>query len=463
MTENFYWSAARIAQEIRRGKLSCRQIVEACLERIDEVNPAINAVVQLAPERALAEADGLDRMAAHEQFRGPLHGVPITIKDSLDTEGILSTGGTLGRKNHVPQVDAPVVARLRAAGAILLGKTNTPELTFSGETNNPIYGRTNNPFDVSCSPGGSSGGSAAIIACGGAALELGSDTGGSIREPAHLCGVAGIKPTSGRTPRSGHIVPYAGGALDSLTQIGPMARFVEDLVLALPLICGPDGRDPAVVPVVVGDPAAVDLSRLKIAWFADNGVVTPVDDIQRTVAATARALRGDGLKLSEKTLPGTRRLVELTTEFREMTNAGFIMRLLARYGTGQPSDELRGYLTPDGLANANHVDPGLLEAIDEARSQALGFFVDYDAILCPVSFALARPHGASHGDSFDDWSYIQIYNLLGWPGVSVRAGTSAAGLPVGVQIVAAPWREDVALALALRVEKLMGGFQPPPL
>ena len=458
-----YWSASRIAREIRAAQLSCRQIAEACLERIEQVNLDINAVVQLVGERALGEADELDRMAARAQFRGPLHGVPITLKDSLDTAGIVTTGGTLGRKDFVPDQDAPVVARLRAAGAVLLGKTNTPELTFSGETNNLIYGRTCNPFDLERSPGGSSGGSAAIIACGGAALELGSDTGGSIREPAHLCGIAGIKPTSGRTPRTGHIVPYGGGVLDSLTQIGPMARYVEDLCLALPLICGPDGRDPAVVPVPMGDPRAVDVSKLRIAWYADNGIVTPADDIQRVVTATAKALRAAGLNLKEKLLPQTRKLVDLTTEFREATNAGFIMRLLQRYGTEQPGEELRGYLTEEGIANANRLDPALVEAIDEARSQALGFFADYDAILCPASFAVARPHRASHHDSFDDWGYIQIHNLLGWPGVSVRAGTSAAGLPVGVQLVAAPWREDIALALAQQVETLMGGFRPPPI
>ena len=463
MNEAIYWSASRIAREIRSARLGCRQIVEACLERIEQVNPRINAVVQLASARALREADDLDRMAAHEQFRGPLHGVPITIKDSLDTEGVVTTGGTLGRKDYLPDQDAPVVARLRAAGAVLLGKTNTPELTFSGETNNLIYGRTNNPYDLQRSPGGSSGGSAAIVACGGAALDLGSDTGGSIREPAHLCGIAGIKPTSGRTPRSGHIVPWGGGALDSLTQIGPMARYVEDLSLALPLICGPDGRDPAVVPVPLGDPQAVDTSQLRIAWFADNGIVSPVDDIQRVVIATAKALRSKGFNLEQKLLPQTRELVNLTTEFREATNAGYIMRLLRRYGTEQPGEELRGYLTEQGVANANHLDPALLEAIDDARSRALGFFADYDAILCPASFAIARPHQASHNDSFDDWGYIQIQNLLGWPGVSVRAGSSAEGLPVGVQVVAAPWREDVALALAQQVETLMGGFQPPPL
>jgi len=463
MDKLIYRSATTLARQIRAAELCSREVVEACLERIDAVNPKINAVVQLVAERARSEADELDREAAAGRFRGPLHGVPITLKDSLDTAGIVSTGGTLGRKDHVPQWDAPVVARLRAAGAVLLGKTNTPELTFSGETCNLIYGRSNNPFDLERSPGGSSGGSAAIIACGGAALELGSDTGGSIREPAHLCGVAGIKPTSGRTPRSGHIVPW-GGVLDGLTQIGPIARYVEDLALALSIICGPDGRDPFAVPVELRDPAQVDVAKLRIAWHADNGVCRAADDIERVVGETAEALRKDGLNLREGLLPNTRELVDLTTRFREATNAGYILRLLERYGTTERSPELDGYLTEAAVAGGDRVEPALLEAIDAARSTALGFFADYDAILCPVSFAIARPHRASHGDSFEQWGYMQIYNLLGWPGVSVRAGSSADGLlPVGVQIVAPPWREDVALALAQRIEQLRGGFTEPPL
>jgi len=463
MSEAIYWSASRIAAEIRAGNLTSREIVDACLERIERVNPKINAVVQLVTERARKEADELDRLAVSGRFMGPLHGVPITIKDSLDSEGIVSTGGTMGRKDFIPRQDAPVVARLRDAGAVLLGKTNTPELTLSGETNNLIYGRTLNPYDLERSPGGSSGGSAAIIACGGAALELGSDTGGSIREPAHLCGITGIKPTSGCTPRSGHIVPYGGGVMDSLTQIGPMARYVEDLVLALPIICGPDGRDPAVVPVTIGNPAEVDLSKLRIAWYADNGILAAADDIQRVVVETARQLQAQRFNIEQKLLPGMRELVDLSTGLRESANAGLIIRLLQRYGTQQPGPDLAGYLTDDGIASANSLDPALMEAIDEARSRALGFFADYDAILCPPAHSLARPHQASHGDSFDDWSYVTIHNLLGWPGLSVRAGTSAEGLPVGVQVVAAPWREDIALALGLKIETLMGGYQKPPL
>jgi len=463
MSDAIYWSASRINAEIRAGNLSSREVVDACLARIEQVNPKINAVVQLVAERARAEADELDRLAAGGRFRGPLHGVPITIKDSFDSEGIVSTGGTMGRKDFIPSQDAPVVARLRDAGAVLLGKTNTPELTLSGETNNLIYGRTLNPYDLARSPGGSSGGSAAIIACGGAALELESDTGGSIREPAHLCGITGIKPTSGRTSRSGHIVPHAAGVMDSLTQIGPMARYVEDLVLALPIICGPDGRDPAVVPVPVGNPAEVDLSKLRIAWYADNGILAAAEDIQRVVTETAVKLQTQQFNVENKLLPDMRELVNLSTELRESANTGLIMRLLQRYGTQQPGPDLEGYFTAEGIAKANSLDPALMEAIDEARSRALGFFADYDAILCPPAHSLARPHQASHSDSFDDWSYITIHNLLGWPGLSVRAGTSAEGLPVGVQVVAAPWREDIALALALKIETLMGGYQKPPL
>ncbi len=461
--ELIYCSAAALAAQIRVGKLSSKEIVGACLARIEAVNPKINAVVQLDAGRALQQAEELDRLAARGEFKGVLHGVPITIKDSLDTAGIVSTGGTLGRQHYVPGEDAPVVARLRAAGAIVLGKSNTPELTLSAETNNLIYGRSSNPFDLTRSPGGSSGGAAAILACAGSALDLGSDTGGSIRAPAHDCGITGIKPTSGRTPRTGHIIPYGGGVLDSLTQIGPMARFVEDLILSLPIICGPDGRDPSVVPLPVNPADQVDLSSLRIAWYSDNGVVPVCDDIRRVLEQTAQTLSTDKLNLTHRLLPGMKQLVNLFTQLREDADAGLIQRLLKRYGS-EAGPELQGYLNDHALAGAERFDPLLMEQIDEAKSQALGFFTDYDAILCPAAKYLARAHDASQQDDYDDWSYLTIHNLLGWPAVTVRAGSSeTAGLPVGVQVVCAPWREDIALALAQRIESLMGGFQRPPI
>ncbi len=464
MSNKIFWSAIKIASEIRKGSLTSSEMVDACLAQIDKVNPKLNAVVQIVSDRARQEAEELDKLGKANQFKGPLHGIPITIKDSLDTEGIVSTGGTMGRKNYIPKLDAPVVKRLRDAGAVLIAKTNTPELTLSGETNNLIYGRTNNPFDLTKSPGGSSGGSAAIIASGGSALELGSDTGGSIREPAHLCGITGIKPTSGRTPRTGHIVPYGGGVLDSLTQIGPMARYVEDLKLALPIICGPDGEDPSVVPVAMGDPDKIDISGLRIAYYTDNGVVSPCDDIVNLIIQVSVELKENKFNIIEKPFPDMAELVSLISRLRECVNAGLIQRLLKRYGTKEPGPDLSGYLVNAELAIKEKVDPVLMESIDNAKAKALKFMANYDAIICPPSTSLARPHGASYNDSFDYWGYTTVHNLLGWPGVTVRAGISEEEkLPVSVQIITAPWREDIALALAAKIETLFGGYQPPPM
>ena len=247
MSDIIYSSAKAIAGAIRDKEVSAVEVAQAHLDRIGEVNERLNAVVHLCGERALDEAREADDMLARGESKGPLHGVPMTLKDSLDTEGVVTTGGTTGRRDFVPDQDSTVAARLRAAGAVLLGKTNTPELTMAGETDNLVYGRTNNPFNLERIPGGSSGGAAAIVCAGGSPFDVGSDTGGSVRMPSHFCGIAGIKPNSGRVPRTGHIIPWGMGATDAKTQNGPMARFVEDLVLLLPVISGPDWIDPAIV------------------------------------------------------------------------------------------------------------------------------------------------------------------------------------------------------------------------
>ena len=236
MDSLIYASATALAAAIRARKLSSLEVVQACLRRIEEVNPQLNAVVQLAAHTAQEQARKADAALARGEIGGPLHGVPITVKDSFDTAGMVSTWGTPGRAGYVPAQDATAVARLKAAGAIVLGKTNTPEFTYSYETDNPVYGLTHNPYDLEYSPGGSSGGAAAIVACGGSPLDVGSDTGGSIRLPAHFCGIAGIKPTSGRVPRTGHAIAF-GGLLDAFTQVGPLARYVEDLALGCGCRC----------------------------------------------------------------------------------------------------------------------------------------------------------------------------------------------------------------------------------
>lgn len=299
MHEVTYASATALARAIRAKEVSAVEVIQASLQRIAEVNPALNAVVQLCAEAAQAQARAADVALAREQLLGPLHGVPMTIKDSLDTAGVITTGGTQGRATFVPAQDAPVVARLRTAGAILLGKTNTPELTLAGETDNVLYGRTNNPYDLSRTPGGSSGGAAAIVAAGGAPFDIGSDTAASIRWPAHCGGIAGLKPTAGRVPWTGHIIPFGLGARDLLTQNGPMTRFVEDLSLILPIICGPDGQDPAIIPMPLGDPAMGELTQLRVAVHTDNGIVTPTVAIQDAVRRAAQALTDAGVAVDE--------------------------------------------------------------------------------------------------------------------------------------------------------------------
>jgi amidase len=226
MNDIVYASAKSIAKAIKEKEISSCEVVEFCLKHIEKVNPKINAVVCIDEEKALLEAKKADDELSKGHIRGPLHGVPMTIKDNLDTAGMVTTGGTKGRESFIPKVDATVVSRLREAGAILVGKTNTPELTLAYETDNLIYGRTNNPYDFSRTSGGSSGGASAILAAGGIPFDIGSDTGGSIRLPSHFCGTAGIRPTSGRVPRTGHIIP-PGGTIDALTQIGPMSRMLK--------------------------------------------------------------------------------------------------------------------------------------------------------------------------------------------------------------------------------------------
>lgn len=463
MNEIIYASATQIARAIRDKEISAVEVVQAHLDRIGQVNGAINAVVQLCDERALSEAQAADEALARGESVGPLHGVPMTLKDSLDTEGVISTGGTKGRASFVPSEDSVVAARLRAAGAILLGKTNTPELTLAGETDNLIYGRTNNPYNQDRIPGGSSGGAAAIIAAGGSPLDMGSDTGGSIRLPAHFCGVAGLKPNSGRVPRTGHIVPYGMGAVDALTQNGPLARYVEDLTLTLPIISGPDWRDPAIVPMPLGDPADVKVDGLRIAMHTDNGLMTPTPEIQEVVRSAAKALEDMGAIVEETTPEALSMIPDINPSLSGGDGRAWVQRLLDRAGTTEISPFLQNRFDSVEPVSTEEFT-AVLELLDQYRSRMLGFMQDYDAILCPVVAFPACPHGETWTDENKlAFTYSGAYNMTGWPGAVVRGGTSPDGLPIGVQTVSRPWREDVALALASRLESALGGWQKPEL
>jgi amidase len=421
------------------------------------VNPALNAVVALRADGARREATERDAEIARGAVRGALHGVPITVKDSFDTAGLVTTWGTPGRRDRVPAADATAVERLRGAGAIVLGKTNTPELTLGFESVNPVHGRTSNPYDPARTPGGSSGGAAAIVAAGGAPLDVGSDTGGSIRLPAHFCGIAGIRPTAGRASRAGHAIG-PGTATDWLTTIGPLARRVEDLAPALALLSGPDGRDPFVAPVGLGDPAAVELRRLRVALFFDNGLATPDDAVVAAVRDAARALAGAGARVEEVRPPGVERTEPLFMQVFLLDGGAGVERLLAGAGTRVAESSLAGL----AALPAPPVDERLriVAAWDALRAELLAWSRDFDLVVCPVNAHAALRHGEvdAHMRAF---SHTMTWNLAGWPGAVVRAGTAPGGLPVGVQLVAPPWREDVALAAAAAIEKALGGWQPP--
>jgi amidase len=461
MDELIYASARALARAIRTREVSSLEVVDAHLGRIEAVNPRLNAVVQMGANAARDQARAADAAIARGEVRGPLHGVPMTIKDSLDTAGMISSGGTTGRRSFVPAQDATVVARVRAAGAIVLGKTNTPELTLSIETDNLIYGRTNNPYDVSRTPGGSSGGAAAIIAAGGSPLDLGSDTGGSIRQPAHYCGVAGLKPTSGRVPRTGHIISFDVGALEMFTQIGPMARYVEDLSLTLPIIAGPDWRDPAVVPMPLGDLEAVELRALRAAFYTDNGVVSPTSETVETVQVAVNSLSDAGVSVQEDRPPEVQSAVGMWMELATADGAAWVRGLLQAAGTGEIHPVLqRRFLEREAISSVEFGE--LLSRWHRMRGAMTAFMETYDVLICPANAYPAMPHESVY-DMADGWSYSRIYNLTGWPVAVVRGGTSPQGLPIGVQIVARPWREDVALAVAQHLERELGGWQRPPL
>ncbi len=462
MDELLYTSATSLAQAIREKRVSSYEVVETCIHRIEAVNPKLNAVVQFTADAALAQAREADVALARGELQGPLHGVPITIKDSFDTRGIISTGGTKGRASYVPQQDATAVARMRAAGAIVLGKTNLPELSLAYESNNLIYGRTNNPYDLSRTPGGSSGGESAILAAGGSPLGLGTDGFGSIRLPAHFCGIAGLKPTAGRVPYTG-LLPPAFGASARLRHVGPMARYVEDLILTLPILSGVDWRDPAIVPMPLDDAGKVELKNLRVAFYTENGILAPTPETIETVRSAVHALDDAGTVVMEARPADIEQSYALFRDLFAADGGAGVQRLLQTAGTTEVHPFVQQFgelLRPHAMTAAEF--SGLLVRWDMFRSTLLSFLQKYDVIICPVCAVPAWPHSSMlTEEQFLAGSYSMTYNLTGWPAVAVRAGTSPEGLPIGVQVVARPWREDIALAVAQHIETVSGGWQRP--
>jgi amidase len=455
------FSATKQAALIRNRELSSVELIQAHLSQISDANPAINAVVELLGGRALDQARVADEALAKGESCGPLHGVPFSVKDSIEVDGTRCTAGTLGRAAApLSTVDATLVARLRQAGAIPIAKTNLPDLLFAFESDNLLFGRTNNPYDLARTSGGSSGGEAALIAACGSPMGLGSDCAGSVRLPAAFCGIAAIKPTSGRLPRTGHFPP-AGGWIEALWQIGPMARQIEDLVLMMDILAGPDGEDPMVADVPFSPLDENKIGSLRIAFHTDNGCCAASDEVEAVVRSAAGAL-GSDVAVVEAAHPSC------VSDAYDLE-----MKLLGADG----GDGLRAYLAELGSPLAHSLLTGWLDKLEAYRTDLAGFqsywaqwdgyrteiasfLRRYDAIVCPVYPQPALLHGVSiHEANFRGFSYTMAYNLAGLPAAVVRCGESSSGLPIAVQIVARPWREDVALALAGRLEQALGGWK----
>ena len=376
-----YRSATQLAAAICTKQVSSDELVRAHLHRIEVVNPRLNAVVQIA-DAVLRDACAADAALASGRIVGPLHGVPFTAKDVCETAGVISAAGLTSRASHVPEHDAVVVARMKAAGAILLGKTNCPPGGSGGVTDNPVYGRTSNPYDVDRVPGGSSGGEAAAIAAGASPLGLGSDSGGSLRVPAHFCGIATLKPTSGRVPSTG-TVNHPGGLRDYRTQIGPMARSVADLALTFPILAGEDGRDAGVIPMPFTAHASMPLTGLRLAVYDDDGEAPPTPETIDAVRAAARAL-ADGGVIIEQARPAC------LSDSRPITE---------RYWRWSES-------------SGPELEQLLLDW-DRFRSAMLAFIGAYDGLVCPVEACPTASRG-------DDRSAVQLHLALQPDGLAMR-------------------------------------------
>jgi len=503
-------NASELAAHVANGELSAVEVLEAHLERIEAVNPRLNAIVVPLYDEARQAAQQADSARQRGQTLGPLHGVPVTIKECLDVAGTASSLGVNQLTKRIAKVDGPLVARLRKAGALLVGKTNLPQLAMYLETDGPLFGRCNNPWNLERSPGGSSGGEAAILAAGGSALGLATDAGGSIRQPSHCCGVFGLKPTSGRLTQTDLPVttvtagstwmPNNLAGLQAILQPGPMARCVDDLNLAMQVLAAPglQDTDPTVPPMSWPDMNQVEVEKLRIGFYTDDGAFAVSPSIRRAVSEAVDGLRSAGVAVEEFSPPDVqdamqvfRSLIfpdggaafkrmlgsaELDSRLKQSISASAmpeVIRPLGAWGldvAGQPrlADSLRSLrrLSADGfrkrVAQRMTYCTKFLDAMERQQ---------LDAIVCPAFPVPAPQHGAG-GAMGMMTSYTALYNLLGLPTGAVpfsrvRTGetsdrpdsrchveqaarkieSDSEGLPIAVQVVGRHWREDVVLAV----------------
>jgi amidase len=473
MNELNFLSAVEMADQVRVRAVSPVELVDAHLRRIAELNAQLNAYVHVDVDRAREQAkvaEAAVRPGSRSDSLGALHGVPISVKSSVDVAAWPCECGSRLRKGYVPSEDATLVARLRAAGAILLGNTNVPEFLMAYETDNALYGRTNSPWNVEHTPGGSSGGEATAIAAGCSAGGVGSDGGGSIRVPAHYSGICGLKPTPGRVPSTGHY-PASAGPFAQLGVVGPMARTVADVARLFEVMAGPDIGDPASAPVPLRAWSDEEISKLRVAYFEDDGETPVTPETAAAVRAAAEALRAQGFQVEAWRPQNLDRAWQLWWNlFGRAVQMAFASTVEGREAELSPMYRAwreRVALEPamDGREWLN-----TLVGRDALRERLLRQMETFPILLCPACAVPAFRHGEREWmvegrkvEYLKAMSYSQWFNLLGNPAAVVPVGSSPECLPIGVQIVGRPWEDEAVLAVAAKIEAAMGGFRRPPM
>jgi len=462
-----YSTIKEIAKGISSKAFSPVEIVDAHLHRIASCGPKLNAFVHLDEHEARIQAAVAQSSVLRGQLLGPLHGVPLTVKSCIDVAGWPAPVGSLLRKDYVPQQDAPLVSRLKAAGAVLLGTTNTPEFLMAYETNNLLNGKTSNPWNLSCSAGGSSGGEAAAIASGCSAGGVGSDGGGSIRVPAHFCGICGLKPTPGRIPATGHF-PAGVGAFSWIGVVGPMARNIADVRLLFEVMAGPDAGDALSAPVPPLRHSESDLRGLRIGILESDALGFATTETRDAVARAAKSLAEQGFRVEPFRLTGLDRALDLWWFFFGPVIANLLQPGIAGH-EAQTGPMLLEYLSRAATPDPISLDRFLKACADRdlLRAEILRQMRDVPILLSPVSSNPAFRHGEgnySPGTGYrDTMRFSQWLNLTGFPGVSVPVGHSNEGLPIGVQVIGRPFEDELVLSVAEAIETARGPWQPPPL
>ena len=458
MSEDIYYAdAVELAERIKAKSLSPVEVVQAHLDRIEAINPKINAIVQMAPG-VLERAREAEAAASRQESWGPLHGVPFTVKDCVDTEGVRTTRGSKLFADFVPGADASVVKRLKDAGGIFIAKTNMPEFALWWETDNLVYGRTENPWMPGRTPGGSSGGEAGAIAAGLSPLGIGSDVGGSIREPANYCGIVGLKATHGRVPLTGHWPE----ALLRFMHVGPMARTVRDVALGLSIMAGADGVDPYALPVPLPALPAADASiaGLRVGWFGE-GPFAPVEpQVQDTIARAATALAELGCSVEPVSMAAW-------DQWSGQVISGALFSAEGGHYLGPIIAGREEELAPSMKRRLTLPAPSFedyLEAVSHCellRQDLALFFTEYDVLLCPGGPVPAHPHDSIemviNGQKVPGRNALRCtipFDLTGSPAMSVPFGWTEDGLPIGVQIVGRHFDEPTLLKVGYALEGL---------